>query len=339
MSQTPEQVLEADIEQTRQQLTQLWTSLLPPVPSPQGPSAFALTSIIGPLVEYDGRFAVLEQRARAFDRDQPCPASQHLAAMRHEIQQKIKESSFMASFKMTYEKYETYIIALPVTVPDNASPALIATCIQTLREFDQAFRGFVPRSVQLAAEGILPHMQERWFNTIFQSTQQHIANMQARAIQQQQKAFAQQNAQQQLELQYQRTSDDFSAVVNQFKASTAALDGQLQALNQNPFADRSFLDAAYDRVYQDFLSRLATMEANIQNLADQGKPELLKSFNAWKSDTEGARAKIRDIAADRRAFNSGAIQIQLKSQQDWFEHQQEMHRKALQITDTINRHH
>jgi hypothetical protein len=81
------------------------------------------------------------------------------------------------------------------------------------------------------------------------------------------------------------------------------------------------------------------MEANIQNLADQGKPELLKSFNAWKSDTEGARAKIRDIAADRRAFNSGAIQIQLKSQQDWFEHQQEMHRKALQITDTINRHH
>jgi hypothetical protein len=338
MSQTPEQSLEAEIEQTRQQLVNLWNSLLPPPPNPQGYSAFTLTSLIGPLVDYDGRFAGLEQRARAFDRDQPCAASQHLAALRGEIQRQMKETSFMASFKVTYEKYEAYIHAMPMTVPQDASVAAINASIQTLREFDQAFHGFQPRASQLASEGVLPQMQEKWLNPMFQSTQQHIANMQARTVQQQQKIFAQQNAQQQLQIRNQNAIDQFNAIVNQMKAAIAPLDAQRNALNQNPFADRSSLDPAYDRIYQDFLATLAGMEPTINDLAQQGKPELLKSYGLWKVDIEGARGKLREMAAGRQDFNAGALKIAAQSQQDFFTHQQEMYKKQQQITDTINRH-
>jgi hypothetical protein len=179
MSEASEQKLEAEIERVYQECSSRVAALLV-APGATGYSAQVLTACVALYVEYESSFAGLVLAAREFDVGKTSGASQRLSALIHELRQKLKEASYMAAFKVVYEKFDAYVAALPTKLPPNVTLAALGDCLNDLSEFEKSFQGFEPRAKELAAEGLLPFMQEKWLTPLVEVTRRHIAAIKKR---------------------------------------------------------------------------------------------------------------------------------------------------------------
>jgi hypothetical protein len=179
MSEASEQKIEAEIERVYQECYSRVAALLAS-PGATGYSAQVLTGCVALYVEYESRFAGLALAAREFDVGKTSTASQRLSALLDELRRKLKEASYMAAFKVVYEKFDAYLAALPTKLPPNVTLPALGDCLSDLGEFEKSFQGFEPRAKELAAEGVLPFMREKWLTPLVEVTRRHIAAIKKR---------------------------------------------------------------------------------------------------------------------------------------------------------------
>jgi hypothetical protein len=353
MSETSEQKLEAEIESVWQECLSRFAALVGS--NETGYSSKVLISYIALCVEYENRFAAFMPIAREFDFDKPSAASQRLTALSVEYRQRLKEASYMAAFKVVYEEFDAYIAALPTALPPNAPFPALTVCLDRLIEFEQRFHSFEPRATELAAEGLLTSMQEKWLNPLAEVTHRHIAAIMKRCDDQRttyitaiMKQCHDQRTVDQLGPQKsvinnnpvvttgQQYIDAFNTICNEMDAVVNPILAQIDASRGNIWVDTSPLfNSIYDH-YQHFLTRIAQLEPAAKELTVQDQPQLMQLVQAKKADVEKCSEIIEQILARRQASNMDRLKIAAGMQNDLQRHNDEMHRMQQSITDSIN---
>jgi hypothetical protein len=361
----------AEIEHVYQEFCSRLTALLGQ-PDETGYSAQVITSCVALYVEFESRFAAYVPAARKFDIENTGAASKRLAALSVEFRQRLKEASYLAAFKVVYEKFAAYVTALPAALPPNAPLSQLTACEARLVEFQHCFHGFEPRAAELAAEGILPSMGEKWLTPLVEVTQRHIDAIRKRCDEQRNsdrpelpgslkraefpfknleeamKYFDDQRKAEELgsqksvvstnpvQMTGQQQIDAFNTSYREMRAAVNAINAQIDAGRGNISFDNSPLySSVYDH-YQRFLNRIAQLEAAAKELAAQGQPQLMQSMQAQKADVEKACEIIKQMLGAQQANNMDLLGKAAGMQKDWWNHHEEMRRMQQQITDSIN---
>ena len=102
---------------------------------------------------------------------------------------------------------------------------------------------------------------------------------------------------------------EFNAIYNEMLAAVKPIQAAIDASYQGGFVDRSPLFSSIYNHYQVFLNRIAQLAPAAQDLSDRGRPRLMQSIQAQKTDVEGACKKIQEIVADGVATNRKMAQI------------------------------
>jgi hypothetical protein len=366
--------LQADIEATYQEFCTRSAALLSS-PGATGYSAEVLTGFVAMCVDYESHLAALGSLAQTFDAGKPSTASQRLAVLNGELRKKLKEASFMAAFKVVYEDFAAYVNALPTAFPANASLIDLTLGLQRLEDFQKRFRSFEPRAAELAGEGLMPTVQEKWLSPLAEICQAHISAMQKRCDELRRpmdlnwlgsiknippqylkkapdpnifdytgykddpppKKITANTATSPAQTVVPSPMDQFNAIYNEMNTATKQVESQIDASARNIWFDRTPLYNAVIGHYEKFLARIAELEPSAKRLEDQGQPQLAQTIKAHKADVEKAMGIVRQMIASRQASTmAGFLKTTADLQTAWQKHHETMYGLQQQITNSIN---
>lgn len=293
-------------------------------PGPTGYSSRVLCTAIAVIVEFQSRIFAMMPLAGTSD-----TAAQRLFQINFDLQRKLKEASYMAAFKTAYEEFEAYINNLPASVPPGAPLRLLTASIDRFVEFEQRFHSFEPRAAELASEGILPLMQQKWLAPSVQIAQRHIAAMRKRCDDEMVAAQAR-------EQRGQQCINEFNRIWYEMNTAVNSVNARIQAMNGDMWADRSRYDTELYNHYQTFLRGVARLEPAAAELSAQGQPQLLQSMQAWKADIEKAAAIVKQMAGVQAANKVEMMKKASEMQEEWWRHYQETYKAQQEITKLIN---
>jgi hypothetical protein len=174
----PERPLMAEIEQTIADYQKRFAEMAQTPPGSDGYSSKMLTTYAALQVECASRFDAFAARARAFDTATPGAASAFLQPIVNDLRAKIKESIYVAAFKVVREDLHDCIADLRVSAPANANSMDLYTVLSQLQRLEERIAAFEPRARELEAEGSAS--LRTWLTSSTQLVSQQLATIQKR---------------------------------------------------------------------------------------------------------------------------------------------------------------
>ena len=147
-------------------------------PGPDGYSSKLLTTYASLQVECASRLDAFAARAHAFDAAAPGATSAYLSSIVTDLRAKLKETIYVAAFKVVREDLLELIARLPVQAPATANSMDLYMSLAGLREIEQRIAAFEPRVRELEAEGY-PSLRT-WMTASSQLVSEQLAAMQKR---------------------------------------------------------------------------------------------------------------------------------------------------------------